>query len=192
MQADCSCKKFDIKRSAGNSPSHWVRNNNGVLRPMLIACMCLVYPCSTLAQDAAQTDADLLGKTLKESGIANTDIGKFYQVKYRFSESKRTQLAFLRKRVETYRGLSVQEAFSLVYESKTAPSSDVMSTVFQKSYTIGGFILEEPGEDQEFWRIRFRIEVPTNSTPERLKTLLSLTAGTADQIEQQLGGEDRL
>lgn len=181
-----------MRRCAGTSLSHWVGNNNVVLRPMLIACMCLVYPCSTLAQDAPQTDADALGKTLKESGLANSDIGRFYQVKYKYSESKRTQLAFLRKRVDTYRGLSVQEAYSLVYESKTAPGSDLISTVFQKSYTIGGFILEEPRKDQEFWRIRFRIEVPTNSTAERLKTLLSLTAGTADQIEQQLGGEDRL
>lgn len=163
-----------------------------VLRSTLISCLCLIPCCSTLAQDASPADQDLLAKSMKESGLIYTDIGRFYRLKFNYKESGRQQYSFLRKRGDQYRSLSVQEAYSMVYESKTAPSSEVTEKVFQKVLTIGGFILEEPGENQEYWRIRFRIEVPTQSTPERVKAYISIVAGTADQIEQELNKVDEL
>lgn len=163
-----------------------------VLRPTLIACLCLIHPCSTFAQDAAPADQDLLAKAMKASGLSYTDIGRFYQFKFNFSAEKREQYAFLRKRVDTYNSLSVQEAYSMVYESKTAPSTEIIQKVFQKALIIGGFIMEEPSENQEDWRIRFRIEVPTNSTPERVKTYISIVAATAEQIEMELEGVGKL
>lgn len=163
-----------------------------VLRPSLIACLCLIHPCSTFAQDAAPTDQDLLAKAMKASGLSYTDIGRFYQLKFNYSVEKRVQYAFLRKRVDTFNSISVQEAYSMIYESKTPPSTETIQKVFQKNLTIGGFIMEEPSEGQEDWRIRFRIEVPTNATPERLKTYISMVAATAEQIEMELEGVSKL
>lgn len=137
----------------GTCPNARVRNNQMVLRPTLIACLCLIHPCSTFAQDAAPADQDLLAKAMKASGLSYTDIGRFYQFKFNFSAEKREQYAFLRKRVDTYNSLSVQEAYSMVYESKTAPSTEIIQKVFQKALIIGGFIMEEPSENQEDWRI---------------------------------------
>lgn len=135
---------------------------------------------------------DPLGGVLKASGLSFTDITRFYKLKFDYSDSKRSQYVYIRKAPETFRSLSVQEIYSLLYESPTAPSPEVLRKVFVKIFTIGGLVLEAPSAGQSMWRIRFRIDAPTVTTPERLKQYLLLAAGTADALEQELSTEDKL
>lgn len=135
---------------------------------------------------------DPVGKTMTAAKLLFSDIGGFYKMKYDFTDTKRSQFAFVRQEVYAYNSLSVQEAYALVYEDKTAPDGEVLLKLFQKSFGIGGLVLEAPSDKQVFWRIRFRIEIPTNSTPERVKTYISLVVGTADATEKELGAEDKL
>lgn len=138
--------------------------------------------------------SDPLGATLKESRLSNTDIGKFYKLKYNFSDTKRSQTAYIRKEVYTYNSLKVQELYSLCYDSPEPPRAEQLLSVFQRRFTIGGLVLEAPNENQKNWRIRFRATLATHALPETLKEYLNLVAGTADNLEKELSPtqEDKL
>lgn len=141
-------------------------------------------------QDAIASDP--VGATLKASGIIHTDIGKFYKIKYDYTDIKRSQSTYIRKDVYSYNELAGQECFSQIYESKSPPEPSVIKTMFQKTFSLGGLILEPPSPNQEFWRIRFRYEIPTHSTPERVKAIVQIISITADKLERELGSEDKL
>ncbi|MBL8087171.1 MAG: hypothetical protein JNM85_03755 [Chthonomonas sp.] len=160
--------------------------------PIVCVLAGVVSVLSGHQQNPTPAESDPVGNTLRATGLIHTDIGGFYKLRYDYSDTKRHQDSYIRKRVDTYESLSVQESYSLCYESKTAPDTELLRKVFQKSFSIGGLILEEPSKDQELWRIRFKIDVPTNTTAERLKTYLQYVGGTADGIEKELGAEDKL
>jgi hypothetical protein len=136
--------------------------------------------------------ADLVGKALKASGLSHTDIGRFYKIKYDYSDTKRSQTAHIRKEVYDYNSLKVQEIFSQCYDSPNAPSAELLQKVFQKRFSIGGLVLEAPSQEQPNWRIRFRIDAPIEITPDRLKQYVNIVAGTADTLEKELAPEDKL
>jgi hypothetical protein len=142
---------------------------------------------------APQTEVSL-GTTLKDAKLSHTDIGNFYKLKYDFSDTKRSQVAYIRKAEESYNSLKVQEIFSQCYDKPEPPSAEVLQSAFQKRFTIGGLVLEAPSEKQANWRIRFRVTLATNALPETLKEYLKLVAGTADNLEKELnpGSEDKL
>jgi hypothetical protein len=140
----------------------------------------------------APEPTDPVGKTLKTSKLIYTDIGGFYKLQYDYSDTKRKQIVNIRQEIWDYNSLKVQEAFSIFWESETAPSADLLQKIFLKSFTIGGLVLEVPSEKQKLWRVRYRIDVPTDCTPERLKTYLSLVSGTGDALEKELASEDKL
>jgi ankyrin repeat protein len=137
---------------------------------------------------------DPLADLLDRANLRYKDLGTIHELRYGDSKDNRSQKVYVRKKVETYGGLSVREAYSLCYDAKEPPSEEVLRQTFQKRYSIGGLVLEAPSEGQPNWRIRFRIDVPTDVTPERLAKYLLLVQGTADQIEKTLSpdAEDRL
>jgi hypothetical protein len=67
-----------------------------------------------------------------------------------------------------------------------------LKKLFQKNFSIGGLVLEEPSSGQELWRIRYRIDVPVDCTPTRLKNYMSIVAKTGDTLEKELSSEDKL
>ena len=142
---------------------------------------------------APQTEVSLEA-TLKDAKLSYTDIGNFYKLKYGFSDTKRSQIAYIRKVEESYNSLKVQEIFSLCYDKSDPPSSEQLQSIFQKRFSIGGLVLEAPSEKQANWRIRFRVTLATNALPETLKEYLNLVSGTADSLEKELnpGSEDKL
>lgn len=138
------------------------------------------------------TPTDPIGAALKTAGLTFTDIGNFYKLKYTFTDSKRAQFVFVRKAIWEYNSLKIQELYSTFYESETAPSAELTQKLFQKTFTIGGLILEAPSESQKLWRIRYRLDAPTTIPTNTLKTYLQLVAGTADALEKELNTEDKL
>ena len=140
------------------------------------------------------TPTSPLEATLKDAKLSYTEIGNFYQLKYDFSDTKRKQTAYIRKMEESYNSLKVQEIFSICYDSKDTPSAELLQSVFQKRFAIGGLVLEAPSETQTNWRIRFRVTLTTSALPETLKEYLNLVAGTADNLEKELNPtqEDKL
>ena len=128
--------------------------------------------------------ADPIADALKAAELNYEDIGKYYKLRYNNSDTKRQQSVYIRKSVETYESISVREGYTLFYDSKDAPTSDQLIAVFQRRFTIGGVVLEAPSAAQPNWRLRFRIELPTDLTPIRLKQRLSLIQATGDDLER--------
>ncbi len=129
---------------------------------------------------------DPVGKTLQASKLIYTDIGNFYKLKFDNSNTKRSQYAYVRKDVYSYNSLSVQEIYSLCYDSPDAPSAALLEKTFQKGFSLGGLVLEAPSETQKNWRIRFKIDAPTDLPLATLSTYLNLVQGTSDEIEKEL------
>jgi hypothetical protein len=151
-----------------------------------------VKQAQVVVPPSASEPADPLGKALKASKLIHTDIGGFYKIRYDYSGNKRSQTVYIRQTVWEYNSMRVQEVYSMFYESEQVPSAELLQTYFQKGFSIGGLVLEAPSETQKLWRIRYRIDAPASSTPERLKEYLRLAAGTADALEKELGSEDKL
>jgi hypothetical protein len=133
-----------------------------------------------------------MGATLKQSGLIFKDIGDFYSLGYDFADTKRSQAAYIRKRVDNYNSLKIHEIFSIFYDAKDAPSAELLQKVFQKRFSIGGLVLEAPNASQSNWRIRFRIDAPADIATDRLKKYVRLVAGTADSLEKELFSEDKV
>jgi hypothetical protein len=140
----------------------------------------------------APVPTDPVGATLKASGLIYTDIGGFYKLQYDYSDTKRKQFGYIRKDIYDYNSLKVQEIFSQCYDSPDAPSVELLQKVFLKRFTVGGLVLEAPSATQMNWRIRFKIDAPTDIAPDRLKEYINLAVGTADEIEKELSTEDKL
>ena len=88
--------------------------------------------------------------------------------------------------------IKTRKIVSFCYDSKNAPSADVLKAIFQKKLGIGGFGLEAPEGAQKNWRIFFRIDAPSEISPDLLKQYLVLVAARADDLEKELGKEDKL
>lgn len=137
---------------------------------------------------------DPLGTTLRLAGLRSEDIGKFHELRYANSETKRTQKVYLRKKVERYSGLAVQEIWSLGYDQPVAPGAELLQKAFQRRYGVGGLVLEQPSEEQPNWRIRFRLSAAVDITPKVLAKYCDLAQDAGDSLERELnpGAEDTL
>ncbi|WP_395094494.1 hypothetical protein [Armatimonas sp.] len=133
-----------------------------------------------------------LEAALKDAGLAFSNNGGFYSLKFSFSNTGRSQTAYIRKEIFSSSSLKTRKIVSFCYDAKNAPGAEILKTVFQKHLGIGGFGLEAPEGAQKNWRIFFRIDAPAEISPELLKQYLNLVAATADEIEKELGKEDKL
>lgn len=135
-----------------------------------------------------------LTATLEESGLRFSDLGRFLQLRYSNSETNRSQSVYVRKTIDTFESLRTQEVYSLAWESKTKPTKAQLLQFFKRSFGLGGLVLESPTEGQTVWRVRFRVAVPCDTSSARLREILDLVQGTADQLEQEFApdAEDRL
>ena len=161
----------------------------------LMAMLEEVQRAAKLLPDAglsSPTPADAMGATLRLAGLPAKDIGSFYSLRYNFTDTKRSQTAYIRKSTDSYNSLKIHEIFSIFYDAKEAPSAELLQKVFQKRYSIGGLVLEAPNTNQSNWRIRFRIDAPADIATDRLKTFTNLVAGTADALEKEFFAEDKL
>ncbi|MBL9076770.1 MAG: ankyrin repeat domain-containing protein [Planctomycetes bacterium] len=149
-----------------------------------------------LESHAPPGDADLppLGRALRRAGLHNDDIGGVWQLRYTDSATNRSQLVYLRKAVTTHGDLAGQEIYSLVYDAAEPPPNELVRSLFQQRFGLGGLVLEAATEQQPNWRIRFRYVAPTTLTPADLAEYLDIVQSTADQLERTAnpGAEDRL
>lgn len=141
---------------------------------------------------ATPASADPLGAALKDAGLASKDIGGYYSLKFDFSSAKRSQTAYVRKEINTSSSLKTRKIISFCYDAKNAPSAEILKAILQKNFGIGGIGIEAPGETQKNWRIFFRIDAPGDVAPDLLKQYLVMVAATADDLEKELGKEDKL
>lgn len=130
--------------------------------------------------------------TLKSSGKAMTDSGKFYTLKYTISESKRKQTVYIRKSPETYLSLKGHEVFGLVWEGPTEPTAEKLLEWSQRRFGVGGLVCERPSETQTQFRVRYRLTVADSATAAELTEALEIVAATSDDVEKVLnpGAED--
>ena len=137
---------------------------------------------------------DPLGTTLRLTGLRSEDSGKFHELRYTNTETNRAQKVYLRKKVERYGDLAVQEIWSLGYDQPTAPSAELLQKVFQRRYGLGGLVLEQPSKEQPNWRIRFRLSAAVDITPKDLAKYCDLAQDAGDSLERELnpGAEDTL
>ncbi|WP_394793294.1 hypothetical protein [Armatimonas sp.] len=135
---------------------------------------------------------DTLGAALKDSGLTFKDIGGYYSLKFNFSNAKRSQTAYVRKETYVSNSLKTRKIISFCYDAKNAPSAEILKAILQKPFGIGGIGIEAPEGTQKNWRIFFRIDAPADIAPDLLKQYLVLVAATADDIEKELGKEDKL
>ena len=126
--------------------------------------------------------------------MRSEDIGKFHELRYTNTETKRAQKVYLRKKVERYDALAVQEIWSLAYDRPDAPSAELLQKAFARRYGIGGLVLEQPSKEQPNWRIRFRLAAAVDITPKDLAKYCDLAQDAADSLERELnpGVEDTL
>lgn len=137
--------------------------------------------------------ADTLGQTLKDANLGYEEIANFYKLKFNNTDTKRSQTVFVRKSVETFRSLSVREGFAIFYDAMDAPSTEQLLTIFQRRFAIGGIVMEAPSAAQPNWRLRFRMELPTDLSPTKLRERLVILQSTGDRLEQEFSPdkEDR-
>ena len=141
---------------------------------------------------ATPASADPLGAALKDAGLASKDIGGYYSLKFDFSSAKRSQTAYVRKEINTSSSLKTRKIISFCYDAKNAPSAEILKAILQKNFGIGGIGIEAPGGEQKNWRIFFRIDAPADVAPDLLKQYFVMVAATADDLEKELGKEDKL
>jgi hypothetical protein len=124
--------------------------------PTMLALVCLAQNQGATTTPALVA-ASPLEAILKDAKLTHTDVGSFYRLQYNFTDTKRTQVGFVRKEVYTYNNLKVQELFSFCYDKPEPPSTEQLQSVFLKRFSIGGLVLETPTEKQPNWRIRFHL-----------------------------------
>ncbi|MFN7588719.1 MAG: ankyrin repeat domain-containing protein [Planctomycetota bacterium] len=137
---------------------------------------------------------DPLGTTLRLTGLRSEDIGKFHELRYTNTETNRGQKVYLRKKVERYGALAVQEIWSLAYDKPDAPGAELLQKAFQRRYSLGGLVLEQPSKEQPNWRIRFRLSAAVDMSPKDLAKYCDLAQDAGDSLERELnpGAEDTL
>lgn len=138
------------------------------------------------AVEKRDADRDPLGRALVRSELRFDELPKLYRLRYTSSDTGRSHTVYVRKAAEDYAGLRVQEVFGLCYDRAEKPDAALIRRVFAKTYGIGGLVLEAPSEEQSNWRIRFRLEAPVDTTPERLRVYLDLVQSTADALESEI------
>jgi hypothetical protein len=137
----------------------------------------------------AQEELDLvddLGSTLKASGLNHSDIGGFFSLTFTHGASKVEQVSYVRKEKWSYNSLAVHEVFSIIYDSPDQPSDELITTMFQKRFTGGGIILEEPSKTQTNWRFRFKMDMPANASATKMKEVIQITDATAFDLKGQI------
>lgn len=147
-----------------------------------------------LEQHMEKLGPDSLESLLKRAKLEFTELQRFYKLSFTNDETKRQQLVYVRRNAASWETLTVHEIYSLCWQSTEPPPRALLDSAFQKRFALGGLVLEQPSDDQKFWRIRFRCEAPADVTPERLSTYLQVVQSTADQLERELNpnAEDRL
>lgn len=137
---------------------------------------------------------DPLGATMRRAGLRSEDLGDFHKLHYTHDDTGRTQTIYLRKRVDRYGELAVQELFSLVYDRAEPPTAELLRNAFARRFGVGGLVLERPSETQKNWRIRFRTTPTVDVTPADFARYCDVTQSTADELERELnpGAEDLL
>lgn len=147
-----------------------------------------------LRQSRDPASADGLFASLQAAGLAYTDTGDLVRLRYEDAKTQRSHAVYVRKHVTAFHSLRGREVFGLVYDAATAPSDELVQSVFQKRFGIGHLVFEAPSPQQANWRIRFRVTAAVDATPERLAQYLQIVQSTADKLEQELAPEakDRL
>lgn len=137
---------------------------------------------------------DPLGTTMRLAGLRSEDLGKAHMLRFTDDGTGRAQRIYLRKQVERYNELAVQELYSLVYDRADPPKADLLRKAFTRRFGVGGLVLEQPSEGQRNWRIRFRTTPAVDITPADFARYCQLTQSTADALERELnpGSEDLL
>ena len=137
------------------------------------------------------TPGGSLEATLKAAGLTLGENGGFYSIKFNFPDENRGQTVYIRKTIYENKSVKTRKIVSFFYNSKKAPSAEILKTVFQKHLGVGGIGLEAPEGTQGNWRISFRIDAPADISPDILKEYLIIVAATADSLEKELGKEDK-
>jgi hypothetical protein len=127
---------------------------------------------------------DVFDGVLKEAKLVFEDISGFYKLKYNIANSDRKQVVYIRKSTESYLSLKTREVFSIFYESETPPPDNLLASLFEKRFNLGGLTLEKPSETQKFWRIRYRMDILPNLTSKEVAERLSVAAATGDDLEK--------
>lgn len=138
---------------------------------------------------AAPEAVDPIGATLGKAKIPINQFGPVYLLRMSFPDTKRSQDVAIRKEVWAYKSLKIQELSSPFYESAEPLSAELLQKAAQKTFPIGGVILDAPSGGLKTWRLRYRIDASTESTPEELTRYISLAGTTADNLEKEFSSD---
>lgn len=137
---------------------------------------------------------DPLGATMRRAGLHSEDLGNVHKLRFTNEDTGRAQSIYLRRQVERYGELAVQELYSLVYDRAEPPTAELLRKAFARRFGVGGLVLERPSEAQPNWRIRFRTTPTVDVAPTDFARYCEVTQSTADELERELnpGAEDLL
>lgn len=146
-----------------------------------------------LAQNSAtQPDQPLnpVLRLLQAAEFRYETLDNFYSVKFSIANTERYQTVYLRKSREDYLSLQAREVYTLVWESKERAPTDLIFTLFQKRYSIGGLIYELPTEKQVLYRIRYRHCISDSMSIPQFKELMGIVAAAGDSIEKEISDKE--
>ena len=139
---------------------------------------------------AASPEAvDPIGTTLGKSDLPFEKMGAAYRLRVTLSGSKRAQVIVIRKEVWSYRSLKSQELSTPFYESAEPLSAALLEKVAQKSLPLGGILLDPPDQERKTWRLRYRIEVPADSSLEELKYYILLAGNVGGDLVKEFSSD---
>lgn len=149
----------------------------------------LASPLALISSPAPAQDATV-ELALTSQGIAyEIDKEGDYRVVYNYDD-KRSQLVLVCTHTEEVGGLKVREVFSYVAHPRKSLSQAALIDLLRENATmkVGAYRLSED-DSGDF--VIFAIHLPTDASPEQLKTAIEVVSETADEKEKVLtSGKD--
>jgi hypothetical protein len=152
----------------------------------LLALALLAPAGAALAADAPAPDAKLAAAM--EAADLQYDVDEDGDLKLVFElDNKRTQLALVRNKVESYGDQRIREVWAPGYKATTGKSfpADVANRLLVDSMDskLGGWAMQDG-------IALFVIRIPADASPAVLRDAIEAAADTADKMEAELTGKD--
>ena len=153
----------------------------------LVAALALSAPAgAAFAADQATKDDAALAAAMKAADLEyETDEDGDLKLVFEL-DNKRTQLALVRSRVETYGDQRIREVWAPGYKGTSATlSAQVANRLLADSMDskLGGWALHDG-------IALFVIRIPADAPPKVLRDAIEAAADTADKMEAELTGKD--
>ncbi len=151
---------------------------------------------SALAQWATAPKADpRVREALKAADMKFQELASGNYTLHFTLLNKRTHVVVIQSRTTELGSFEVRDVWAVGYKSERVPPSTVLAQLMQDSATkkIGAWELHPVRDDDGCttgYRAIFVAKVPADCPPEQLKAILWGVVLTADEMEEQLTGEE--